>query len=274
MGYRIPDTTFGDGSDGHARFTLAGGATQEFTKGIWSYASLTIDEGVTVKQKHWAIDLVPIFRINCLTPIVINGSLSASAVAAHWSPESEMVKGEIRGNGAGNFSEGSARPPLVSHQDGVYPIAGGGAGTSVNMGFGSTLIPGYTADTVATGADGDSIFTGDRDNLIGPDRMFRYCAGCGGGQADMSGGDGGGILLVTAPAIIFGPNGKIEATGGDGPGGAGMDGAAGGGGGYIETVTKVAVELAKLDVSGGVAQPSQYSTGGNGMDGLIIRRIL
>jgi len=274
MGYRDRDFTFGDGSDGHAQYTAAGGATQELAKGVLDFASLTIDEGVTVKQKHWAFDLVPVCRINCLTPVVINGVLSVSAVAAHWSPESEMVKGEIRGNGAGNFSEGSARPPLVSYQDGVYPIAGGGGSTTVSMGFGATLLPGYTADTVGTGTAGDSIFTGDRDNLIGPDRVFRYCAGCGGGQADMLGGDGGGIIVITAPAIIFGPNGKIEARGGDGPGGAGMDGAGGGGGGYIETVTKVAVDLTKLDASGGIAQPSQYSTGGDGMDGHVVRRLV
>ncbi len=275
MGYRTPDTTFGDGSDGHAHFTLASGATQLLPEANMQYASLEIDAGVTVKQKQWKDDLSPVCRIYCRTPIVLNGVLSVSDVVCDSAKSGDGSPGELRDNNGGSFGGYGAPPLSVAFP--IYPIAGGGAVGGVSKVAWSSDFPGYSDTEVPSGsqgADGETVFIGNRDVLIGPNRMFRYCAGAGGAQGDVNGAIGGGVIVVTAPAIIFGAAGGIEATGGDGYGDFESAGSGGGGGGYVETATKVTVDLAKLSVSGGAASSGVGGNGGAGMDGHIVRRLV
>jgi len=279
MGYRTPDITFGDGSDGHAHYTIAGGATQLLPKAEMQYASLEIDAGVTLKQKQWKNDLSPVCRIYCRTPIVLNGVLSVSEVVCSVARVNNMSPG-VLGENQGGFFNGPGEPPIGDGYP-IFPIAGGGS-----IGGGSHVtwaddFPGYSADVVPSGgggADGDSIFIGDRGVLIGPNKMFRYCAGCGGATGDQPGGTGAGIIIVTAPSIIFGANGGVEAMGGDGFGDGENAGSAGGGGGYIETNTRIAIaagDIAKLDVSGGAGSVGAGGNdGGAGTDGHVVRRLI
>jgi len=271
MGYRRPDTTFGDGSDGHAHYTIAGGATQLLPKARMQYASLQIDAGVTLKQKQWKDDYAPVCWIFCRTPIIINGILSVSEVAGAWTGSGAMEPGDLTNNNGGAQGGFGPAPGGVGF-GGIYPIRGGGAvGGQSQTGW----VPGYSTNQTTAGEDGDADVNESLTSLVGPDQLYRFCAGSGGGVADDDGGIGGGIIVVTAPAITFGASGKIEAKGGDGFGDLENAGSGGGGGGYIETNTKTVVEAAKLDASGGAGSTGAAgNNGGAGMDGLIIRRIL
>jgi len=273
VGYRTPDTTFGDGSDGHAHYTIAGGAVQLLPKARMQYASLEIDAGVTLKQKQWKDDYAPVCRIFCKTPIIINGIFSVSEVVGAWTNSGAQEPGDLTNNNGGAQGGFGPAPGGVGF-GGIYPICGGGA-----MGGASIVgwVPGYTDSQAGAGVDGDAYVNESLTSLVGPDQLYRFCAGSGGGSADNDGGIGGGSggsIVVTAPAITFGASGMIEAKGGPGTGGAGKDGSGGAGGGYVETNTRVVVPLGNLDVSGGIAEGSQYSTGGDGRDGLIVRRIV
>ena len=270
MGYRAPDTTFSDGSDGHAHCTIAGGAIQLLPKARMQYASLEIDAGVTLKQKQWKNDYAPVCRIFCRSPIIINGILSVSEVVGAWTGSGAQEPGDLVDNAGGVISGSGAAPGGVGF-GGIYPVGGGGAVGGISI---TGWVPGYSTQGAAAGVDGDAGATEALSMLVGPNQLYRFCAGSGGSMADDYGGIGGGIIVVTAPAITFGGSGMIEAKGGPGIGGAGADGSGGAGGGYIETNTKVVVTLGNLDVSGGVAEGGQYSTGGDGRDGLIIRRIV
>lgn len=277
MGYRAPDTRFGDGSDGHGNYVIGGGALQTMTKSLYRFASLTIGAGVMLIQKAWHLDFAPVCRIYSRGAVVINGILSVSAVAGFWGPQNGAVPGELSSNAGGSIG-GEGYPPGDIHQ-GIYPIGGGASAAlasiiAVREGAGG-YIAGYSEHQNSTGEAGNAHWIGDRDKLIGPNQLYRYCAGCGGASADQAGGAGGGILIITAPSITFGESGAIRATGGDGVNGGGGEAAGGGGGGgYIETNTKIEVPLDNLDVSGGAGGTGPGGNGQAGMDGQIVRVLL
>ena len=88
------------------------------------------------------------------------------------------------------------------------------------------------------------------------------------------GGNGGGIIVITAPAITFGANGGVHARGEDGEDDPSDEaGGGGGGGGYIETATRIAVDAEKLDASGGVGGAGMFA-GEAVVAGLVLRRLI
>ena len=88
-------------------------------------------------------------------------------------------------------------------------------GQPVSLGTDLPITP-YTGPDSASG-EWDH---GTPADFVGRNRPYRFCVG-GGGQSwhnlpSGPGGVGGGILLIYAPAIQFGPNAAISANGGDG----------------------------------------------------------
>ena len=275
MPYRSIDTTFGDGCDGHAHFVIGGGATQYFTKPVHQYASLTVDAGVTLRQRNWAICMYPVQWVYCRSPIVLNGILSVTGAAAGVDGGGTMYPGSLVPN-----SEAMSGLPPYFHGSGqsIYPVPGGSSGGTtvikepVNH---DPYVPFYHEHWYsgwgANGWDGDAQTLA---KLVGPGRIYRFCAGIGGAQGNMSGGSGGGIIVITAPAILFGAEGGVHAKGENGQDDPSDEaGGGGGGGGYIETATRIAVDAEKLDASGGVGGAGMFA-GEAGVAGLVLRRLI
>ncbi len=276
MPYRPIDTTFGDGSDGHAYYIIESGAIQYLDQPIYQFASLRIDGGVTLRQRKWADCLYPVQRIYCRTPIILDGVLSVAGATAGVVDAGMMQPGDVQDSTGAS----STYPPFF-HGSGqsIYPIAGGVSATRMVIKTPTASDPrvpfyGENSDD-GTGYD----YIGDPATLaklVGPGRLYRFCAGIGGASAASDGGNGGGVIVVTAPAIVFGANGGIMADGEDGHDDPGEEWAGGGGGGgYVETNTRAAVDPSKLSASGGAGgDAGAGSWGGDGMDGLVVRRLI
>ena len=273
-------TQFGDGSDGALHIT----ADAEMSAAELNLTSLEIDATKTWSAQKMSVSQRPLVIIRCLTPIILNGTISLDEIGgALDGDDSGLIIDQRHGDYAAVFRVGSisAANDHEASAMAVYPIASGGGDTSIQMGS-TRPLAGYTSSVVNSGADGDSIFAGNRDDLIGPGRLFEICVGCGGSQNGCGDpiGKGGGAIRIYAPAIIFGSSGAISACGGDGADQADADGAGGGGGGgYVETWTKTPItdaDWAKVTVAGGTGgtNTSNGLDGGDGMDGHKVRRII
>ncbi len=266
---------FGDGSDGDLHIQ----SNTTMDKAEYNLESLEIDDGVNMSAPLWATTYIPIVTIRCRSAIRLNGVIRANGVSATENNGAIVSTAyPVPGSEAG-------KPPQLYHSafsvivgiEQMYPICGGGNGINssyvVNHPYPVNIV-GYTASSCS--GDPSAIFNGNRDALIGPVRPFRYCAGCGGSKSSDSGaygGAGGGILLIYAPAIIFGENGGIQARGGDVTNPGGTNDAGGGGGGYVEVITQIALsgsDWAKVLVTGGVSITGTR----DGLDGHKVKQVI
>ena len=271
MPYRaITANPFGDGSDG----AMVISADAYMAQAEYNLVSLTVDATKVWSAPKWSVDFLPIITVRCQTPIVLDGAIRANGVTGFVSGPRTVTDTGAVDAGGGDGMPPAIYGPVDSPEAAtaflpgeILPIPGGADGAAAGVSYlvypaSSGLIfptPPYTRFDVNSAA-GDSIWDSNfaRDDMVGPGKPYRYCAGCGGAGFDAAGygGGGGGILLIYAPAIIFGANADIQsegAAGGAGEGGAGPGGG-GGGGGYVELVTRVAVstsDWAKVSVDGG-----------------------
>jgi hypothetical protein len=273
---------FGDGSDGELHLSASGNPT----KAEYNFTALTIDAGVTWAQQLWAAQGFSHVIIRCQTPIVLNGSLSADAVACTgmtgWQANGGWNAGVPYGLAPAEDAISGGYAGWSRH---ILPIQGGPTMNSGNIYVGSYEgYEYYPTDLYnalkATDSSNDvrrssGTWSTRAAIQVGPDRRFLFAAGCGGGadgnEMTEFGGNGGGAWIIYATAVTFGAAAGVTARGSDGDADAVGSGCGGGGGGSVQfyTTQDIAVgDLAKCDVSGGSGTGVAY----DGHAGLVMQR--
>ncbi len=234
-------TELGNGSDGALHIQV----DTEMAQSEYNLTALTIDADCTWEPhkpvrgtSYQVADYIPIVTIRCLTPIVLNGTISMSGLTQI------IALNNMNALGYGPAAFGHNILPAA------YNYAGGGVGggnPDPKVWDGNnTSLAGYDDDFIALHAEDEWIGGLPRhpffEKWIGPNRPFRHGLGGIGAAGESSyftiyGGRGGGHIEVYAPDIISGGTPGIFAVGEDGTEATFEDdpgfGGGGGGGGTV-----------------------------------------
>jgi hypothetical protein len=180
--------------------------------GVHFYDTFTLNNGHTLTVPATLRRVV----IVATGTITINGAITAaSAGSAAGVAGTDQAGGGGGGDGGGNA--GAAGGDVVL--SGI-PFGASGAG-SINTGSGATQVSGSNVPA-----------------LMAPGSAYGS-AGGGTGYSNITGGTGGGAIVLIAPTIVLASTCVLTTTGAAGSnGGAGDGGGGGGGGGNIYLVTQ------------------------------------
>ena len=198
--------------------------------------------------------------------LVLDGSISASGVG---------YRGGVQLYNARDTAEeqiSTTTEGIVPSRNGLARNGGGHGGSHVARGGrGGLTTDAFPIVDVQTSTD--VIETRDTSRC----RAFMGSGGGYGHQNDLRGGrggNGGGVVILSAPAIVATQRASIDASGSDG-GDAQQDGAGGGGsGGTIMLLADTIIGALRCDVSGGIGGSTRgtifrYGPGGGGSGGLL-----